>query len=33
MGKLLIVGASGKMGTALTTAALASGYTINALVR
>ena len=33
MGRLLIVGASGKMGTALVTAALAAGYDVNALVR
>ena len=33
MARLLIVGASGKMGTALVTAALAAGYKVNALVR
>lgn len=33
MATLLIVGASGKMGTALVTAALAAGHRVNALVR
>lgn len=33
MSKLLIVGASGKMGTALVTAAIAAGYEVSALVR
>ena len=33
MARLLIVGASGKMGTALVTAALGAGYEVNALVR
>jgi len=33
MAKLLIVGASGKMGTALVTAAVAAGHGVNALVR
>jgi nucleoside-diphosphate-sugar epimerase len=33
MATLLIVGASGKMGTALITAALAAGHRVNALVR
>lgn len=33
MAKLLVVGAAGKMGTALVTPALAAGYEVNALVR